>query len=107
MADKRYKWDIEEMRFHLTKLKQERDKLKQYVQELKKLRADIDAAWTSLSGDIFDDSMDIDSRSLEKIITQLGREIKKLEGVIDKDYEDCESKISDKAMILAAEIKAI
>lgn len=106
MAEK-YKWDVDQLRYCIDKLKRERSNLTDYRNQLSKFKSSLSEAWMSLAGTAYENNLDIDEDMVVQIIDSINNEIEKLEKVVNNCYIPCEEKLGSKVNSLAASIKAI
>lgn len=103
----RYKWDVDEMRHCITSLGRQKENLEQQRAEIESLRSDIEQAWQSIAGTVYEEGISIDDKLLAQIITSLDKEITKLTNVVDKYYQPCEETLRSKANNLVDKIRVL
>ena len=103
----KYKWDVEEMQHCVSNLSKQKENLIQYKGEVESLKEDISAAWQSIAGSTYEESIGIDVKLMAQIIKNLDEEIKKINKVISKDYRPCEESLRTGANSLVQNIRAL
>lgn len=107
MAQNRYKWDIEGMAGNLNILKNEKNKLREYLMFLRGMRAEIDKNWESVAGAKFGNYVEVDEKDLRLVIDGAEEIIRMLDKIIFSYYQDCEDKIGQKMRELQGDIRRI
>ena len=103
----KYKWDVEEIQHCVSNLSKQKENLIQYKTEVSTLKEDISAAWKSIAGSTYEESIGIDVKLLDQIIKSLDEEITKINKVVSKDYRPCEESLRNGANNLVQNIRVL
>ena len=103
----KYKWDVEEMQHCVSNLSKQKENLIQYKAEVETLKEDISAAWQSIAGSTYEESIGIDVKLMAQIMKNLDEEIKKINKVISKAFRPCEESLRTGANSLVQNIRAL
>lgn len=90
MADRVYKWDIDNLETCKDRLRLERENLENNKNIIENLKIEIMKNWQSFSSEIYLDSLETDIDNLEYIIDAIEELEKQIGKVVTEVYQGCE-----------------
>lgn len=107
MGQTDYRWDIEELNQQITRLQREYDTLSGSRNFMSTLKGEVQEAWESIAGSIYEGNLEVDLENYDQILKELQESIRLLDKIANTCYQDCEDSIRKRAAQLQSCISPI